>query len=189
MGMELELASGELIRSEQSRSHWNPLRVTGADLPPNLLLMAKILALCFFLSGAWANLPDHFLPFLQIFDHAGPPAVFHRTLQIFFLAAATALFLNYRARAACLVLGGLVLIGILSSRPYFQNNLTFTGCLWFVAGLHTPGQKPWVVRYQVILPVFWCWSEQAAGFRLAQWAILREYGGASRQSSGILRFC
>jgi hypothetical protein len=116
--------------------------------------MAKILALCFLLTGQLGNLPDHFLPFLGIFDYAGSPAFFHRVLQFTFVIAATSLFFNYRVRTSCLVLGAVVLIGILSSRTYFQNNRTFTGCLWFLTGLYVPGQTPWMVRWQVILLYF-----------------------------------
>lgn len=137
-----------------SYSRWNPLRVGGTELPPNLLLMAKILVPCFLLTGQLGNLPNHFLPFLDVFDYAGPPLLFQRGLQIVFLIAAASLLFNYRVRTCCLLLGGVVLVGILSSRPYFENNRTFTGCLWFVTGLYVPGQKPWVVRWQVILLYF-----------------------------------
>jgi hypothetical protein len=140
--------------SERPASRWNPFRVRGTVLPPNVLLMVKLLALCFFLTGQWNLLPDHFLPFLPIFDRAGPPAVFQRALQILFVLAAASLILNYYVRASCVVLGGLLFIAILSSRVYYENNRTFTGCLWFLAGLYVPGQKPWLIRYQVILLYF-----------------------------------
>jgi hypothetical protein len=47
-----------------------------------------------------------------------------------------------------------MLTAVLSSRLYSMNNRTFTGCLWLVTGLSVPGQKPWLVRYQVILLYF-----------------------------------
>ena len=133
---------------------WNPLCSTRTVLPPNLLLMAKILALCFILSGQIAALPDHFLPFLPVLDKAGSPADFQRLLQATFLLGSVFLVFNIGVRTCCLVLGGVILLGILSSRPYFENNRTFTGCLLLLAGLYVPGQKPSLIRLQIILLYF-----------------------------------
>lgn len=133
---------------------WNPFRVGGTELPPAVLLMAKILAICFLLTQHWRALPDHFLPFLPIFDHAGSPAGFKHTLQVVFMLAAFCLLFNYRVRTSCLVLGGVMFVGILSSRTFFENNRTYTACLWLLAGLQVPGMKPWPLRAQVILLYF-----------------------------------
>jgi hypothetical protein len=140
--------------SPEGRSSWNPLRVSGTILPLNVLLMAKLLTLSFFLTGQWVLLPDPFLPFLRIFDHVASPAMFQRALQTLFLIAGFLLLFNRYVRTSCLALGTLLLTGILSSRLYFENNRMFTGCLWFLVGLYQPGQKPWLIRYQVVLLYF-----------------------------------
>jgi hypothetical protein len=138
----------------KATASWNPLRVSGTALPVNILLMAKILVLCFLLTGQWNLLPDHFLPFVPMFDHLGSPAIFQRTLQVAFLFAAASLLLNYRVRTCCLILAGIIMAGMLSSRLYFENNRTFTACLWFLAGLYAPGQRISLIRYQVVILYF-----------------------------------
>ena len=142
------------VRAPAATTSLNPLKVSGTTLPPNLLLMAKLVTLYFLLTGQWQRLPDHFLPFLPLFDHAGPPILFRGTLQVVFLAAAVSLFVNSHVRTCCLLLGAVILVGILSSRPYFENNRMFTGCILFLAGLYQPGQKAWLIRYQVVLLYF-----------------------------------
>jgi hypothetical protein len=144
----------ELRPIDRTSALWNPFRVSSASLPVNLLLMAKVLVLCFLLTGQWNLLPDRFLPFLPIFDHVASPIAFQRTLQLAFLLAAAGLLLNYRVRACCLVLAGIIMTGMLSSRLYFENNRTFTACLWFLAGLYAPGQKIPLIRYQVVILYF-----------------------------------
>lgn len=137
-----------------AHSSWNPFRVSGTELPPHILLMAKILAICFLLTLNWRALPDHFLPFLPIFDHAGPPLTFKRTLEIVFFTGAFCLLFNYRVRTACLVLGGIMFVALLSSRTFYENNRTYTACLWFLAGLQPSGMKAWPLRVQVMLLYF-----------------------------------
>lgn len=129
----------------------NPFRLTGTGLPPNLLLMAKFVTLCFILTGQVSALPDHFLPFLRIFDSLGSPLAFHRALEAIFVVAAIALFLNRSVRIACIVLGGVILLGLLSSRVYFENNRMFTGCILVLAGLSTRDEPFPLVRAQVVL--------------------------------------
>lgn len=148
------LVTQKSANAERFNASWNPFRVDGTDLPPNVLLMAKILAVAFLLTEHWRVLPDHFLPFLSVFNYAGPPLLFQHGLQIAFLVVAFSLLLNYRARACCILLASLLGIAILSSRPFFENNRTYTACLWFVAGLTSRDQKPWLVRYQVVLLYF-----------------------------------
>jgi hypothetical protein len=46
-------------------SSWNPLRVTGTDLPPQLLLMAKVLVLGLVLKNYHLGFPDVFAPFFE----------------------------------------------------------------------------------------------------------------------------
>lgn len=146
--------SSVAIAAERPVPTWNPFSVRGTVLPPNVLLMAKLLVVCFLLTGQWSLLPDHFLPFVPVFDHAASPAVFQGLLQFLFVVAGTSLLLNYHVRTCCLALGLLIFTGILSSRVYFENNRMFTGCLWFLAGVSVPGQKPWLIRSQVVLLYF-----------------------------------
>ena len=131
-----------------------PLRIGETELPENVLLLAKIVALAFITTGQIRLLSWHFLPFLPLFDHLGSPAVFHWVLVTIFLGAATALAYNKHVRICCLVLGGVILISLLSSRVYFENNRTYCACLLILAGLSSRGQSPWPIRLQVVIVYF-----------------------------------
>ncbi|HVH86233.1 MAG TPA: hypothetical protein VM912_05880, partial [Terriglobales bacterium] len=127
--------------------------ISCTELPPNLLLMAKLVVLCVLLNRH-LPLSSHFLPFLPIFDRLGTPAAFHWVLTGVFGVAALALFLNFRVRTACLILGLSLFVSVLASRSYFSNNLVYCGCLLLLTGLHQPGREPWPLRFQVALLYF-----------------------------------
>lgn len=149
--MAAEVATTRISRFNASH---NPFRVTGTELPPNVLLMAKILAICFLLTGHWRAFPDHFVPFLPIFDQLGQPEMFRLALQVIFFIAAFSLLFNFHVRAASLALGLLLAVAILSSRPFFENNRAYTACLWILAGLQDSFRPAILLRYQVILLYF-----------------------------------
>src|SRR6266403_6384375 len=91
---------------------WNPLRCSGTVLPTNLLLMAKLIALCLLLTNHVRQIPEPWLPFVPAFDWIGAPAAFQRALQVVFVGSAIALLFNRRVRPCCLLLGGSILIGV-----------------------------------------------------------------------------
>ena len=131
-----------------------PLRISNTELPENVLLLAKVLTLAFLATGQFRLLSWHFLPFLRFFDRMGSPAVFHWTLVFTFLAAAAALFYNRHVRICCLVLGGVILVSLLSSRIYFENNRVYCACILVLAGLSARQPRPWPLRLQVVLVYF-----------------------------------
>lgn len=131
-----------------------PFRISNSELPDKVLLLVKVLTLAFIATGQFRLLSWHFLPFLRLFDRMGPPALFHWTLVSIFLIVAAALFYNLRVRTSCLVLGGVIVVSLLSSREYFENNRTFCACILLLAGLSYRGQKPWALRLQVVLVYF-----------------------------------
>lgn len=131
---------------------WNPLRCDGTALPVPVLLMAKLVTVGLLVSFAWRDLPDPFLPFLPALDglRALGPA-FRWGLKIVVLVAAAALLLNRGVRLASATLGAALLLGILASRPFFENNRLFAACVLLLAGLSGAGQTPWLLRLQVVL--------------------------------------
>ena len=136
------------------RPSWNPLRCGGTVLHTNLLLMAKMIALCLLLTNHVRQIPDPWLPFVPVFDWIGAPAAFQRALQTVFVISAIALLFNRRVRLCCLLLGGSILIGVISSKAYYGNNKTFCGLILFLTGLYKPGQEPWLLRIQVAIVYF-----------------------------------
>ena len=123
-------------------------------MPPNLLLAAKLVTLCFLATGRVTHLPDHFLPFVAVFDDLGPPLVFERGLQLAFCAAALLLFVNRYVRTACVTAGTVILVGILSSQHYYHNNRLFTGLFLLLAGLYDPRAGTSILRYQLVVLYF-----------------------------------
>ena len=144
--------AGEL--SPPGKPSLNPLKCSGTSLPIPVLLMAKLTAVCILLSQEWRGFSDAFLPFIAAFSHFGPSPLFRWSLKAIFLVASAALLFNRYVRVACLAIGTVFLVAVLSSRIYFQNNLLFVGCLFFLAGLSEPGEAPWLLRCQVILVYF-----------------------------------
>src|SRR4051794_31119367 len=137
---------------EGTRLHrFNPLRTRGTAMRPNVLLLAKLITLAFVVSGQFALLPNHFVPFLDGFRHAGSPDAFHRGLQAVFVAATIALFLNCGVRVACVTLGLVVMAGLASSMAYFENNRTFAALVLVLAGLQDPDSEPWLLQWQMVV--------------------------------------
>jgi hypothetical protein len=132
----------------------NPLKCEGTPLPVPLLLMTKLVALCILLSQEWRSFPDPFLPFIPALGRLAAGPFFRWSLKAVFLTASASLLLNRRVRGACLVIGSVFVIAVLSSRVYFANNRLFVGCLFFLAGLTEPQRAPWLLRWQVVLLYF-----------------------------------
>jgi hypothetical protein len=135
-----------------SMTSLNPLRSRGTTLAPNLLLAAKLIVLCWLLTGAWLLLPGPFLPYLPGFDHLASALWIHRILTTLFFVSALSLAFNRFVRASCIILGGVILLALLFSRPYFENNRLLCGSILFMIGLSERGhRKPWLLRLQIAL--------------------------------------
>lgn len=129
---------------------WNPFRITGTPMPPSLLLLCKLLALAILATRHFLILPDPFLPFLPFLDEL-PGEPFRLTLQVVVVAAALALLFNRSVRASALVLGGAMLLAVISSKAYYGNNKTFVGLLLVLAGLSDFDRPAYLVRWQLSL--------------------------------------
>ncbi|MFN3325480.1 MAG: DCC1-like thiol-disulfide oxidoreductase family protein [Bryobacteraceae bacterium] len=132
---------------------WNPLRCTGTALPPQILLMAKLIALCLLLTNHVRLLPEPFLSFIPILDDI-PGPLFQSTVRTVFIVSALALLFNRSVRLSCTVLGLTILVAVVSSKVYYGNNKLFTGLMLLLSGLMKPGQDPWLLRYQFALVYF-----------------------------------
>ena len=128
---------------------WNPFRCGGTALPPHLLLMAKLIALCLLLTNHIRLLTEPFLPFLPFFNHL-PGLLFQRSLQVVFVGSALALLFNRSVRLSCLLLGSTIILGVVSSKAYYGNNKLFCGCMLFLTAL----ERPALLRYQLAIVYF-----------------------------------
>jgi hypothetical protein len=138
-----------------SAAAWNPLRMSGTALPAPLLLAAKLIVLVLIAQGVVGQFSDRFLPFIEAFDDIGiAPGTFRWLLQAAFAAAAVLLFLNRVPRAASLTLGLVLLVSILSSRLFYENNRVFAALLLVLIGLHEPLGRFTALRSQVVVLYF-----------------------------------
>jgi hypothetical protein len=137
---------------QMTRPSWNPLKCRGTDLPLNLTVMIKVLALVVLLVNHVRILPDPWLPFIPGLDRI-PPMLFQRTIQTAFLISAIAIVFNRRVRLASLVLGATMLLAVVSSKAYYGNNKTFCGLMFLFAGLYQPG-GPNFIRWQLAVTYF-----------------------------------
>lgn len=156
---------------------WNPLKCRGTDLPLNLTVMVKVLALVLLLVNHVRILPDPWLPFIPGLDLI-PPLLFQRTIQTVFLISVIAILFNRRVRLASLVLGSTMLLAVVSSKAYYGNNKTFCGLMFFLAGLYQPG-SPSFIRWQLAITYFGAGLNKAldpdwhSGIFFENWAVHR----------------
>ena len=132
---------------------WNPLKFSSDELPTELLILVKVLALVPLLTNHVRILPDPWLPFVPGIDQI-PPVLFQRTLRTLFVVSALALLFNRRVRLASLILGSTMLLAVVSSKAYYGNNKTFCGLMLFLTGLYVPGKQPWFLRWQLAITYF-----------------------------------
>jgi len=136
-----------------SASSWNPLRITDTDLPPQLLLMAKVLVVGLVLKDYHLGFPDVFAPFFEWME-IFPAPWYRRAFKVAFILSGTALLFNRAVRVNCLILGGLFLVATLSSKVYYRNAKVFVGILLFLTGLQEKGKSPWMIWWQLAIMYF-----------------------------------
>jgi hypothetical protein len=150
--MASESAGKGEVDAALAKPSWNPLKCEGTDLPKNLTIMVKALAIVVLIVGHVRILPDPWLPFLPFLDRL-PPELFQRTLQTVFLLSAIAIVFNRRLRSFSLLLGITMLLAVVSSKAYYGNNKTFCGLMFLLAGLYKPG-APNFFRWQLAITYF-----------------------------------
>ena len=110
----------------------NPLRFNGTELPLPLLLVAKLVIVVVLVRLEWRSLPSPFIPVLPLLDTFLFTPLFGLVLKMAVLIGSAAVLLNYRVRGPPRpMVGSAFLLGILASRPFFQNNRMYVGCLLF----------------------------------------------------------
>jgi hypothetical protein len=162
---------------QTSNISWNPFRCSDLDLPVNLAILVKVLALVLLVTNHVRLLPDPWLPFIPLLDRF-PPTLFKWTLQIVFVVAAVSILFNRSIRRASVVLGAVMLIAVVSSKAYYGNNKTFCGLMLLLSGLYQPGGPPFL-RWQLALTYFGAGLNKAldgdwhTGVFFENWAVNR----------------
>jgi predicted DCC family thiol-disulfide oxidoreductase YuxK/uncharacterized membrane protein YphA (DoxX/SURF4 family) len=128
----------------------NPLKLTGLSLPPQVVLLCRLLALALLLTNHQAQIQTPFLPFLEIFD-ALPPELFQHTLQATLVFGSLGLLFTKRIRTFATLTGIAILFAVLSSRAYYGNNKTFVALLLVLAALSSQTGPPRLLQWQLAL--------------------------------------
>lgn len=139
--------------SWSSGASWNPFRIHETKLPPELLLMAKVIVVGLFVRQYHLGFPDVFVPFFEWME-IFPEPWYRRAFKVAFIVSGTALLFNRAVRVNCLIIGGLFLIATLSSKVYYRNAKVFVGALFFLIGLQERGRPPWMIWWQLAIMYF-----------------------------------
>jgi len=131
----------------------NLLKLTGLSLPPQVVLLCRILALTLLLTNHQSQIQTPFLPFLDIFDSL-PPELFQRTLQAALVIGALGLLFTRKTRTFATITGLTILLAVLSSRAYYGNNKTFVGLLLILSALSSQTGPPRLIHWQLALVYF-----------------------------------
>ncbi len=131
----------------------NPLKLTGLSLPPQVVLLCRLLALTLLLTNHQSQIQTPFLPFLDIFD-ALPPALFQFTLRAALVIGAAGLLFTRKTRTFATLTGTTILLAVLSSRAYYGNNKTFVALLLILSALSSQTGPPRLIHWQLALVYF-----------------------------------
>lgn len=131
----------------------NPLRLTGLGLPPQVVLLCRVLAVAVLFTNHQALLQTPFLPFLDVFLIPPPDGVL-LALRVLLVAGCLGVLFTNRVRlfAVCAAAG--LLGGVLSARTYYGNNKTFAGLLFLLAALSAEKGPPRLIQWQLALVYF-----------------------------------
>ena len=109
-----------------------PFRLAGLSLPPQTVLLCRLLALTILLTWHPRQIQTPFLPFLPGLDEL-PAELFRFTLQTALVLGSLAILFTRSLRLAAFVTGSALLLAGLSSRAYYGTNEFFTGLLLVLA--------------------------------------------------------
>ena len=125
-----------------------PFRIHGTDLPPNLLLIAKILLIGLLLKNYPSDLPDVFAPIVPIFE--GIPAPYWRLgLMLVLFVGGVCLMFNRAVRLCCLAIGAVFILATMSARTSFHNGTFFLGLVFVMIGLQERNKPPTLLAWQL----------------------------------------
>lgn len=132
-----------------------PLQFEGTAMLPNVLLMCKLLVVLLLAHHFFAKIKDPFIPFipaLNVFNAI--PDSFKISLRALLVIAVIMLFFNIYVRTAAIIIGSIVILQMLSSKPNFHNHTFICGCALFLAGLTDTKQSPYLLIIQLALVYF-----------------------------------
>ena len=132
----------------------NPLNIHGTALPPNLLLVAKLIVVLLLVKGYFDKIHSPFLPLVSVFEDVPWPYAFKLGLQGIFVFASGALLLNVRVRTAAFLVGLVFLLVPVVARGSYTNGLFFCASVLMLIGLHHNAMSEWLIKMQIVIMYF-----------------------------------
>ncbi len=127
------------VTLRETLASWNPLRCTGQEVPPGMLVMAK--ALCLIIVF-WRDYQDIlvYLPFFSGLDSLGAPLLLKRAAQALIVVGVFGVLFNRFVRVSSALVAAGLLLGMLMAREYFTNNRALVAALFAVVALQPSPQ-------------------------------------------------
>ena len=137
----------------KSRTRWAHALFSGAeaDLPPEVVLLLRLIAIAWLLTGHAFLLPTRSVPFFDVLAPIADGSVVAWAEFVVGAVCAVQLVLGRAVRVSALTLGSLIFLTTLLSRAYFSNNRLYTACVLVLAGLEAREGPPRLLRAQVIV--------------------------------------
>jgi hypothetical protein len=120
-------------------------------LAPHGVLLAKLLAAAWVLTGHASLLPRVHLPRLALLEGLPPGGAWRLGVAAVGLLCALAVLVSRHTRLACLGLAAVQGVGLLAARGDFQHNRLFCALLLALLGLSGARSQAWLPRAQVAL--------------------------------------
>ncbi len=132
----------------------NPLNIYGTALPPNLLLMAKLIVTLLLVKGYFYKIQSPFLPLVPVFEYVPWPYAFKLGLQTVFVVASLLLLINVRVRTSAFLVGLVFLLVPLGARGSYTNGLFFCASVLMIIGLYHNAISEWLLKMQIVIMYF-----------------------------------
>ncbi len=113
-----------------------PWKISHDEMPPNILLMSKILFILLLLNRFYFKINDPHIPFISFLDvFNNYSSVFKYSLRFGFIFFGFLLLFNIKTRLSLLFLGLIIILTLLASKPLFRNHIFIIGCIFFLVGI------------------------------------------------------
>jgi hypothetical protein len=127
----------------------NPLRLRNAGLPPNLVAVARLMAVVLVWRGDSVFRIN--LPYVEFLDAVAPPAVFDLTLRAMAGAGYLLMIFSPFVRLGAGCTGTAYLVGLLACRPCHSVAHTYVACLLIVVALSSWTSRERLLRAQMVI--------------------------------------
>lgn len=130
---------------------FNPLRCSGTALPPQLLLVAKLIICGLLLKGFVQRIPGIFVPMWPVLDHLPRPELAQPLMQAVVVVCGGMLLCNIGVRTCAFAIGVTFIFATLASRGFYSNGRLFCSSMLMLIGLYSSEYSIWPIRWQTVL--------------------------------------